>query len=329
MVMEKDSLKKIVITGSYGAGNIGDEAMKEVLRDFLSNHHVTFLSGTPNSPNELPHLPFGLRSFFRLNWISSVKAIMSADYFMFGGGGLWAEHESLKAILLWTWHFFWAHFFRKPIFLVALSFGPLHTRLARRLTTYVLRNAAYVSVRDELSLKLCQELYPDREYHRTSDLCFTFKSGVNTENKKIAINLRSWPFIRDEFNAFFATLRSQGFELLFFATDPSDQKILSEFGNVKSPKSFPELLKSLSDCEYAIGMRLHFLIGAAISGCKLLPLSYSQKVLSVMSELRVPSLQQDKWTQVNLMKMFEVAPKASALEDYRKEALDSLKTLPL
>lgn len=320
---------KLVIIGSYGAGNIGDEAMKDILKSHFGEHDCVFLTGDPKAPNEAPHLPFGIRSFFKFNWLKSYRSLRKSDAVFFGGGGLWAEHESIRAIFLWTWHFFWAYAFRKPIYLIALSFGPFKSRLGRSLTRWVLKSADYVSVRDELSLKQCQQIFPIREYERTSDLCFMHEALPNKSTKKIAINLRPWDFDSETFKDFFNSLKGRAYELVFIANDPSDHDVLSEFGDVTVPKDFTALCENLSECEYAIGMRLHFMIAAALSGCKLIALSYSPKVEGVMSEIHVSVLHEEDWTLNGLENAFSSAVQASALKDYAKESLDSLKALPL
>lgn len=135
-----------ILIGNYGVGNIGDEALREYFVSTFTEVHWTVL-GT-----DVPRLPLGFRSFFRL-WPRTIVAIARADAVVFGGGSLFTDSESVFACVLWWWHGFVARIFRKPVILAFQGVGPFRTVLGELLTKWTFSRATFISVRDEASLR--------------------------------------------------------------------------------------------------------------------------------------------------------------------------------
>lgn len=151
---------RCLLIGNYGVGNLGDEALREYfLRQF--DIHWTVVTASPRRPDDVPRLPFGIRSFVMTPWWKTLRAFRESDAVVFGGGSLFTDAESVFACLLWWWHGFVARLFGKPVFLAFQGIGPFRTTLGRLCARNTIRAAAFVSVRDEASLRCARRWRQD------------------------------------------------------------------------------------------------------------------------------------------------------------------------
>ena len=296
-----------LIIGSYGASNIGDEAMLEVMLKELSQKTVFVLSGNPEDTkkrhriiNVAPHFPFGIRSFFSFSWIKSFQFLKKADLVLLGGGGLFTDDYTVRAVMLWAWHVLWCVIFRKKVVLFANSVGPLKTSVGKTVARWAIGNCERIIVRDEISATFVRQLLPDRMVFVGADLVFRTQnlvplSGIRTQNqdrKRVALNLRDWNMDFSVFSDFVDFCLSQGYEVVLVPTETADEKLLRPLLRdgvmIVIPKDFGEMVQILSTCEKAVGMRLHFLIAAALAGCKIFGIAYSSKVRGVLESLDLP-----------------------------------------
>ena len=332
-------VEKVLVIGSYGAGNIGDEAMLSVILDKLKNKECFVLSGDikdtkkrhPEAKDVAMHFPFGLRSFFSFEWFKSFKLLKKADLVLLGGGGLFTDIYSFKAILLWSWHIKLARFYNKRIILFANSVGPFRSKLAARITKKALKKCEKIIVRDDLSAEVVKKLMGKGPIVG-SDVVFLkeHKCG-GTREKTAVINLRPWDVDFIEVKTFVGDLLDDGYKVNFIAMEQMDKKLLGKFVRkgvkVTYPNDFHELLDLLCCAEMAIGMRLHFLIAAAMAGCKVGGLSYGLKVSGVLDELNLPFISIEDFSYDNLKKLQCRAKEAENLVEVRKKAGDMFEAL--
>jgi len=105
-----------LLIGNYGAGNLGDELLREAHLRNETNVQWTVCSASPKD-GQLPRLPLGVRSFLTTPWWRTFTALRNVDAVVFGGGTLFTDGESIRACMLWWWHAFIAHVFGQPILL--------------------------------------------------------------------------------------------------------------------------------------------------------------------------------------------------------------------
>lgn len=295
-------MSNAVLIGNYGATNLGDEA---ILDNILKAHpeiNFTVFSHNPTKTtrhhpqiNSTYPLPFGLRSLLRGNFQKSFQALKTSDFVIIGGGGLFTD-EKIKAILLWSWHFFWASLYRKPVFFYANSIGPLNSKIGRYITKKVLRKADFITVRDEASATILRN-FGVTNFEVTADPAFLHQVPQPLVRKKqVAISLRNWIKYENQYlSAIKKTiqeLEKQGYQILLISMQnlqDDDRRIFSLISSEKSltiaPCDFTELIAILQKCEFTIGMRLHFLIASALANTPFLTLSYSQKTDSLAKSL--------------------------------------------
>ena len=144
--------------------------------------------------------------------------------------------------------------------------------------------------------------------------------------KIIAISLRNlnnWKFNFQEFEKFLKEKEKNWYQILFVAMEDWDsilfeknfihrqQHALAWWRIIFKPKNFSELLEILSDTEFCIWMRLHFLIASAILWKKMLAISYSQKVRWIMEKIWIKILNLEEKNFLWIEKFFRTPKKIS------------------
>ncbi len=179
-----------MLLGNYGAGNIGDEALKNFFLTEFREVSWNIVSASPSSPAELPRLPAGVRSFFLTSWWKTVRAIARSRGIVYGGGTLFSDVESLSACCMWASYACIAVLFRKPIFLAFQGVGPFRTKLGERIASFVYQHAVWISMRDELSLHRVKAWKTRTKPVLTFDPAFSyFAKHVRVEGARKALVL--------------------------------------------------------------------------------------------------------------------------------------------
>ncbi|MBI5411848.1 polysaccharide pyruvyl transferase family protein [Candidatus Peregrinibacteria bacterium] len=293
----------IGLFGNYGATNIGDEAILEMILKSHPDHRFTVFSANPRETAKrynveaVPLFPCGVRSFLRGGLIDSKKALQAVDAIVLGGGGLFQD-DHLYACLIWAWQTMWAKHFKKPLFIYAVGVGPLRTWLGKKLTRYVFNYASQGTVRDENSKTVLGTLgVDDSKFFLTDDPVFLSNKGAdkNRTNNLYIISVRPWKKNQnqrtiDSMTKFLKWLKETKNATFLFTvmqsikeSDDTMAKFLAkQFDEqIFCPKNFNELMNRISECEGAIGMRYHFGIAAFLTDTPYLGISYSPKVTAL------------------------------------------------
>ena len=166
--------KRVVISGYYGFGNLGDEAILGVLLEELRSLgsrgdlgiEPVVLSAAPRETARL----YGVKAVDRSNPREVRRAIRAADAFLSGGGGLLQDETSRRSALYYLGLIAYA-LRHCPVYLVGQGLGPLRSRLVTRWARSLLPRAAFATVRDEPSAKLLRGWgLPEERLARGSDL---------------------------------------------------------------------------------------------------------------------------------------------------------------
>lgn len=229
---------RYLLVGNYGVGNVGDEALKEYFLRCFPDVEWIIVSAKP-SAGEVPRLPFGFRSLFT-PWWRTIGAYRRCDGVVLGGGSLFTDAESATAPLLWWWHVALAVFRRKPVFLAFQGMGPFQTRVGEWLALWVVRKAAFLSVRDALSFRRVEHWGLHKKCVLSFDPVFLHvdagKSCVSS-NKLLIIPRKN---SSKEFLQRMAEIRGEGRGV-----------------HVVEPKSFLELCEAVSSASFLLTQRYH------------------------------------------------------------------------
>jgi len=289
--------KTIVISGYYGYGNIGDEAiLRTLLRDIKAvptnkELHISILSANPYATSTTTDT-FAIQRF---DPIAVIQELKNMDGLISGGGGLIQDITSWKSPLYYLGIIALARFFRKRILLYANGVGPLHYPINHKLTHVVLNRVKSISVRDTDSQNLLSSLgikhakvtidpiFSIRQtevsdsYSQYQDfIAVSFGPNKDTLSNQTKI-AHLLDFISEQtgkiclFTPFYP-----GFDRDFSKSLQKNMKTKSVVIETFCPPE--EMLSILKRCAFGVGMRLHFLIFLAILNKPMLPYLYDPKV---------------------------------------------------
>ncbi len=206
--------QRIFITGYYGFGNTGDEAILAAmiahLRELRPDLQITATSATP----EATATAFPIDTILWCDTYAMLNAVQAADLVVIGGGGIFHDYFGInpEAFLTdnqWGINFYTAPaamavLFDKPVMLYAIGVGPLFSDDAKKFTKFACDVAARITVRDVGSRTILESLgvHPERVMV-TADPAFGLpleKSpagidrliGLKIERPLIAVALRPW-----------------------------------------------------------------------------------------------------------------------------------------
>lgn len=328
--------KKYVICGHYGATNIGDEAIGlgliQAIKETNANHEVTVLSYDKVRSKEFYDnyaseydvktsylIPLGIRSFLRGIFKGELKrtkrTIKDCDRFVLGGGGLFTD-ERLYAVFLWGWQAYYAVKYKKPLYLIGHSVGPLNSRIGKWIVKKIFNKAEFISVRDSESKKLLLKLGVRKEIHVLCDLAMMInldgkndpknankKSEQNRASRYFILTFRGWDEKLEKLNKKIVRQIHRIVEkyklnpvlIPFQLIKENDQEnmnkkivqkdVLRKIVIQKYQDDFFEILRQIQGAEFVIGVRLHSLIFSAMKKTPFVGISYSKKVENFMYEI--------------------------------------------
>lgn len=305
---------RIVLIGNFGATNAGDELilagfLRKLVRD-CPRARVTVLGYDPQVVRQWHGvmaerlLPFGLRSLLAGRLRQTVKVLREADAVIFPGGGLFTDTESIFAVILWGLHLLLARYYWRPVYLLGQSVGPFRTELMRKLSRFVLSKAEWIGVRDQASRAelISLGIATDRikEGRDSASFLVSKPPKAHTFKKKgvlkVLVSLRQFSDLPDSFftelaRAFDWLTEEHNARITFvpFQTLVSDDRQVWQEVCLSSsqtrhwkiaelPKSAEGVLQTVGQFDLVIGMRLHSLIAAHLTGVPSIALSYSRKV---------------------------------------------------
>ncbi|MDB5092506.1 MAG: putative Polysaccharide pyruvyl transferase [Candidatus Eremiobacteraeota bacterium] len=302
---------RFLLSGYYGFGNLGDEALLEVivsrLRERWPGCAVDVLSGDPAQTART----FRVEATPRMDLGRVRGAIDRADVVLSGGGGLLQNVTSLRSLLYYSNVIRTAVRAGKPTMVFAQSIGPLDF-WGRAIVRNFCRGIAAATVRDERSQKLFGALVPGVRVERTADPVFLFESGgepldlaaeglAGDDAPLVVVSVRKWQAAEATTAALAAVVDrlagKYGARVAFLPLGgASDAEVSTAI--IRRCASTPVLLPDyplgqaaqvIARASLVIGMRLHALIIAARVGVPFLALPYDPKVTSLCEDLAYPA----------------------------------------
>lgn len=300
---------RFLLSGYYGFGNVGDEALLEVIVSQLRTRHpyaeIDVLSASPTT------IPAELRIDSTPRWdVKAVRAaIERADIVLSGGGGLLQNATSVRSLMYYAGIIRTAVRARRTTMIFAQSIGPLDF-WGKTIVRETCKGVAAATVRDEPSKDLLGSLFPGLRIERTSDPVFLYDPlpanelvlhGLDPQSSPFAIvNVRPAQGLRGRIEwiarAVDRLTQAHGLRVAFLPLGGStDAEISTEI--IRKCRTTPVLLPETSPAQtaqiigaasVAVGMRLHALIFAVRSGVPFLSIPYDPKVAALTHDLEYP-----------------------------------------
>ena len=293
-------MSRVVISGYYGFGNTGDEAVlagiRQTFREIDFDHQITVISADP--ARTLTEHP-GVNAVTRSNIAAQLRSLIRADLFISGGGSLFQDATSARSPYYYLIGLHLARLARCKTMVYAQGIGPLIRPKIRQAVRKAFNRVDLISVRDAVSAELLRQIGVQQMIHTCADPAFMLEPGLEAADKiikdmslsdkqLIGVSLRPWPASSD-WIAQAADVISQfceevGARAVFIPMQESQDDGIGN-GPVLRHGGDPVVAKGLfARCKLVVGMRLHSLIFAVGSGVPCLPIVYDPKVSSFAGE---------------------------------------------
>ena len=305
-------MHKILISGYYGFGNIGDEsilaALVQNLRSAEKDIDITVLSANPPF-TEKRH---GVTAVDRKNFFEIYLAIKNCDLFISGGGGLLQDVTSEKSIRYYLGLIYIAARLGKKIMVYGQGIGPITKKANRALTRAILNRVNVITVRDQQSMEDLKSMGVNRPpMYMTSDPVVTLKPpgssrgmevleklGVQKDRPVVGFSVRDWKGA-EGFNEIMARtadslIEELGFQVVFIPFHyGEDNRCIMKIKSIMRNHAYSvdgrltpgEVLDLMGRMDLMVGVRLHSLIFSAIQGVPLVGISYDPKIDGFLSRL--------------------------------------------
>ncbi|HZS66901.1 MAG TPA: polysaccharide pyruvyl transferase family protein [Burkholderiales bacterium] len=314
--MASDQTFRIGISGSYGGMNLGDEAILEgILGELRASVRAEVTVFSRNPPDTLArHKVEHAINPRPLTRKEITPTIRDLDLLVLGGGGILFDGEVdayLREVLI-------AHEVDVPVLVYSISAGPLARRESRLAVREALNAApsTVITVRDRLGLRLLEEVGVTHEIQLAADPAFLLEpeplatellkaEGVTLDRHTVGFSVRepgpAAPDIDPEqyygllANAADFVIERFDAEVVFVPMEKYDvQHSHAVVAHMRFPEhaeilrrrySSRQILDLMGRFDFAVGMRLHFLIFAALRGTPFSPLPYASKVSGLLEDL--------------------------------------------
>lgn len=309
---------RVGISGSYGGLNLGDEAiLQSILQQLRRSLPVEITVFSKDPQDTLERYPVeravSVRTLSRDEILPEIKRL---DLFVLGGGGILFDGEVkqyLREVAL-------AHESGVPVMIYAVGVGPLRDPVNQEMVRANLEKAAGLTVRENLDRKVLEEAGLHREILITADPALLLnpeplppqalrQEGLEGKERLIGMSVREpGPAAPDINEDVYHALLANAADYMVDRYDadivfvPMERKVLDMQHShaVISKMLWPQratvlkmhytpgkLLSLMKHFSFAVGMRLHFLIFAALQGVPFVALPYASKVTGFLQELQM------------------------------------------
>lgn len=294
---------KILISGYYGFHNIGDEAVlrcvTERLRHSLEDVSLTILSNDPEDTRG----KYQVDSVHRMHPLQVLRALWNTDMLISGGGSLLQDVTGRFSILYYLAIIALALLLKKRVIIYSQGIGPIRGKFNRRLTGFLLKKVHGIAVRDQDSARLLESLgVPPESIDISADPVLRLEPAEKTRGKAILEELSphgSGPLvgwaIKDTGPEFLAEIEKsirymqEAYDArcvlipFHFEQDaPVARQLARDLGEgvgcIAEKYLTDEMLSVIGNLDLLVGVRLHSLIYAAVSGVPFIGISYDPKI---------------------------------------------------
>ncbi|HYX65390.1 MAG TPA: polysaccharide pyruvyl transferase family protein [Burkholderiales bacterium] len=312
---------KIGITGSYGGLNLGDEAILksilEQLRRDIPGAEITVFSRNAEDTKRRHKVERAI-AVRKLSRAEIVPEIERLDLLVFGGGGILYDAEArlyLREVQI-------AKERGVPVFVFAVGAGPLKDPTVQGAVREALDGVAGITVREKSARQALEEAGIHHDVVVTADPALLLKpeplprsvlkhEGLEGKRRLVGMSVREPGAAAPDLDerVYHALLANAAdFMVDRFDADivfvPMERSVLDSQHShaviaqmlraqrarvLNGEYSSAQLLSLMDHFDFVVGMRLHFLIFAALAGVPFIALPYAGKVGGFLEDLNLPA----------------------------------------
>ncbi len=310
----KNRLKKrdqVLICGSYGRGNAGDDAiLKAVIREVYEASETAKICVMSKNPKQTKR-SLRVRSIYTFNVFKMLCAMRKSHLYINGGGSLIQDSTSSRSLYFYLMTLLAAKLSKCDVMMYGCGIGPVTRGNNRRISAKIIDKAAdCITLRDPDSFSELQSMGvkapkmvlaadPTLGIAKASESKINAifgESGLSPDGKYICLALRSWKNI-DEKIGEIARLadyakRKYDLEVILLPMERKKDIVIAE-KCAEQMKECAHIIKSEMDVSTVIGvlsrmrvicaMRLHALVFGAGQGVATIGIAYDHKVTGFMN----------------------------------------------
>ncbi len=315
--MEK--IFRVGISGSYGGMNLGDEAiLQSIITQLRASLQVEITVFSRNAEDtKQRHKVEKVVQVRDLTRVEVRPVIQRLDLLILGGGGILFDTEAdmfLRELEV-------AHEEGVPNMIYAVGVGPLSNESTKKRIKNVLSTVDVITVREREAKKVLEEIGVNREIIVTADPALLLEpeplpkdmfeqEPVCKKPRLIGVSVREpGPAAPNLDPVFYHNLLANAADFVISRLDasvvfvPMERQVLDVQNAhavvskmlrpqcawvLKGEYTPGQLLSFMQRFDFVIGMRLHFLIFAALQGVPFVALPYASKVSGLLDELKAP-----------------------------------------
>lgn len=285
---------RVLVSGYYGFGNLGDEALLSGLIGALVSrgHEPVVLSGDP-AATEAMH---GVEARHRARGL--LGAILDTSALVSGGGGLLQDGTSLRSLRYYLGVIRLARLGGRPVVIYGQSLGPL-SEGGRARVAAVLRGVPLL-LRDEPSLALAASLGLEARLVADPALLLLVPGTKAAAGPRpvVLVPRGGQAALNAALERLAAELVKEGRPVRVASMHPreDDPSVARLIAAVPAASYVPTptptaALELLAGAAYVVSIRLHGCILAAVAGTGYAGLSYDRKVAGFLDQAGAPSFQ--------------------------------------
>lgn len=268
-------MQSILLTGFFGEGNLGDEAILKAICQNLPQEI------TPIITSNFKHnygIDIKRRGFF--SWYPFLNAAYQSPVTLFAGGIL--QDWSWEGITFFAYRIIAAAKMGSTPVLFGAGIGPLRSEKARKLVKKALSFVKIAYVRDKTSFDLYKNLLPNANVKLGTDWTWHFPikkiKGIN--ESILGVNLRQWNNINLLRKAALQIDSFHGRKIGLVARKNDEYAIYKTFNTVdlRNIADFSECASICENFSHGIAMRYHVALAMLRSGLETKLVCYDDKV---------------------------------------------------
>lgn len=299
---------RLAIFGYIGFGNLGDEATLSSLlmglAKWLPTYEPVVLSRSPYQ-TEKDHKT---HTFSRTNFKTVYRILRRCRLLIGCGGSLLQDATSLRSLIYYTALILTAKRLDCKVALIGQGLGPLERRTGQWLTSRALNTCDLITFRDANALAVARSIAPNSDATAAATVTADIAFGLSMDFKvsqtpicgpsRIGIVLRPWHDIERIINhvgAALNMLHSQAnaqFILIPFQGGTDEvihrhllSKLPSKATTMQPAPTISTIPDQLRQCDLLIGMRLHSLIFASMTGVPFVAIDYDPKTSAFAQQI--------------------------------------------
>jgi polysaccharide pyruvyl transferase CsaB len=312
---------RVGITGSYGGLNLGDEAILQSivgeLRRELPEVEITVFSRNAEDTKRRHAVERSI-PVRKISRAEVAPEIQRLDLLIFGGGGILYDAE----VKLYLRELLVAKELGVPVMVYAVGAGPLKDPAAQAAVREALEGVHAITVRERAAQQVLEEAGVHRDVVVTADPALLLKpaalprgflkrEGLEGRRRLIGMSVREPGVAAPDIDQkVYHALLANAADFMIDRWDadivfvPMERSVLDTQHShaviakmlraqratvLKGEYSSSEILAMMGRFQFAVGMRLHFLIFAALRGTPFVALPYSGKVSGFLEDLKLPA----------------------------------------